>query len=173
MHSSFDVGNNRICILTLESKLGCRAARQDLSADLLRLGVEVWRHGSVGRQASEGVGGRDRKLKKLLAGQVVDNGTVVMSNDMLAWQNVRGGGRHDIIPAKPMKITFIKSFNCRLRHELRKEMPFRRLCQACLLVAAWQADHNQECPHMSLGGNIPNGFATRSPDDHNQNGRRF
>jgi putative transposase len=37
------------------------------SAHLLQVAIEVWRHGSFHGLAHEGVGGRDRRLKKMYA----------------------------------------------------------------------------------------------------------
>ncbi|MEO1205089.1 MAG: integrase core domain-containing protein [Pseudomonadota bacterium] len=49
------------------------------------------------------------------------------------------------------------------------ETLFRSLWQAQRLIAEWQTDHNEERPYTSLGGLMPNEFATRSYKGQNPN----
>ena len=101
---------------------------------------------------------------------VSDNGTEFTSNAMLGWQEDTGVGWHYIAPGKPQQNGFVESFNGRLRDELLNETLFRSLWQARRLIEAWRIDYNEERPHTSLAGLTPNEFATRSQQDHNQNG---
>ena len=46
----------------------------------------------------------------------------------------------------------------------------RSLPHARRIIDEWRADYNACRPHTSLGGLTPDEFATRSRQDHNQNG---
>ena len=52
---------------------------------------------------------------------VSDNGTELISNAILAWQQARGVEWHFIAPGKPMQNGFAESFNGRLRDECLNE----------------------------------------------------
>ena len=97
-------------------------------------------------------------------------GSELTSTAMLRWQQERGVGWHYIAPGKPVQNAFVESFNGRLRDELLNETVFRSLGHARELLAEWRDDYNGCRPHTSLAGLTPNEFATRSRQDHNQNG---
>ena len=101
---------------------------------------------------------------------VSDNGTELTSLAMLRWQQDTGVAWHYIQPGKPIQNAFIESFNGRLRDECLNETMFRSLQHARELLAEWREDYNASRPHTSLNGLTPNEFATRSREDHNQNG---
>lgn len=101
---------------------------------------------------------------------VSDNGTELTSNAMLEWQEERGVEWHYIAPGKPMQNGFVESFNGRLRDECLNEHLFSSYSQARGIIQRWRHDYNTERPHTSLDGLTPNEFATRSRQDHNQNG---
>ena len=101
---------------------------------------------------------------------VSDNGTELTSNAMLEWQAERGVEWHYIAPGKPMQNGFVESFNGRLRDECLNEHLFSSYSQARGIIQRWRHDYNTERPHTSLYGLTPNEFATRSRQDHNQNG---
>ena len=101
---------------------------------------------------------------------VSDNGSELTSTAMLRWQQDTGVAWHYIQPGKPIQNAFVESFNGRLRDELLNETVFRSLGHARSMLAEWRNDYNGCRPHTSLKGLTPNEFATRSRQDHNQNG---
>ena len=101
---------------------------------------------------------------------VSDNGTELTSNAMLEWQEERGVEWHYRAPGKPMQNGFVESFNGRLRDECLNEHLFSSYSQARGIIQRWRHDYNTERPHTSLDGLTPNEFASRSRQDHNQNG---
>lgn len=101
---------------------------------------------------------------------VSDNGSELTSTAMLRWQQDTGIAWHYIAPGKPIQNAFVESFNGRLRDEFLNETVFRSLGHARMLLAKWRDDYNGCRPHTSLKGLTPNEFATRSRQDHNQNG---
>jgi len=101
---------------------------------------------------------------------VSDNGSELTSTAMLRWQQETGIAWHYIQPGKPIQNAFVESFNGRLRDEMLNETVFRSLIHARELLAEWRDDYNSCRPHTSLKGLTPNEFATRSRQDHNQNG---
>ena len=101
---------------------------------------------------------------------VSDNGTELTSHAMFRWQEERGVEWHDIAPGKPQQNGFVESLNGRLRDECLNKHLFRSLPHARRIVDEWRNDYNSCRPHTSLGGLTPNEFATRSRQDHNQNG---
>jgi putative transposase len=101
---------------------------------------------------------------------VSDNGTELTSRAMLRWQLETGVGWHYIQPGKPQQNGFIESFNGRLRDECLNETLFSNMSEARRIIEAWRVDYNTERPHTSLDGLTPNEFASRSSEDHNQNG---
>ena len=101
---------------------------------------------------------------------VSDNGSELTSTAILRWQQETGIAWHYIQPGKPIQNAFVESFNGRLRDELLNETVFRSLIHARKLLAEWREDYNGCRPHTSLKGLTPNEFATRSRQDHNQNG---
>ena len=52
---------------------GCLPQARHQQRDVLQVEGQVRRAGGVGRPAAEGAGGRERKLKKLLAEAMLDN----------------------------------------------------------------------------------------------------
>jgi putative transposase len=54
--------------------------------------------------------------------------------------------------------------------ECLNETLFSTLHEARRIIEAWRLDYNNERPHTSLNGLTPNEFASRSNEDHNQNG---
>src|SRR6188472_4289678 len=101
---------------------------------------------------------------------VSDNGTELTSHAILRWQEERGVEWHYIAPGKPVQNAFVESLNGRFRDECLNEHVFRDLPMARRIIEAWRLDYNGYRPHTSLGGLTPNEFATRSNQDHNQNG---
>ncbi len=101
---------------------------------------------------------------------VSDNGTELTSNAILKWQEERGVAWHYIAPGKPMQNGFVESFNGRLRDECLNEHLFTSYSHARGIIERWRHDYNTARPHTSLDGLTPNEFATRSKQDHNQNG---
>ena len=101
---------------------------------------------------------------------VSDNGTELTSHAILRWQEERVVEWHYIAPGKPQQNGFVESLNGRFRDECLNEHLFRSLPHARRIVDEWRADYNGCRPHTSLGGLTPNEFATRSRQDHNQNG---
>lgn len=58
-----------------------------------------------------------------------------------------------------MQNAFIKSFNGRLRDELRNETLFTSLAQARVALGCWRTDYKDEWPHSQLGWKTPSEFA--------------
>jgi putative transposase len=100
---------------------------------------------------------------------VSDNGTELISNAILKWQEDRKVEWHYIAPGKPMQNGFVDSFNGRMRDELLNEHLFDTLRHARYLVAAWRDDFNYHRPHSSLAGLTPREYANRSNEDQNLN----
>jgi putative transposase len=111
---------------------------------------------------------RERQAKPLTC--VSDNGTEFTSTAMLAWSKDVGVAWHYIQPGKPQQNAFVESFNGRLRDECLNETLFSWLVHARTLLADWRDDYSGRCPHTSLGGLTPNGFATRANQDQNNDG---
>jgi putative transposase len=111
-----------------------------------------WRRCSRARQAGGG-GQRQR------AGVHLDGDP--------CWQQKTGVAWHYIEPGKPIQNAFVESVIGRLRDELLNETLFRSLSHARVALAEWRDDYNGCRPHTS-NGLTP--FATRSDQDHNQNG---
>jgi putative transposase len=101
---------------------------------------------------------------------VSDNGTELTSHAILRWQQERGVEWHYIAPGKPIQNAFVESLNGRFRDECLNEHVFQGLPAVRRIVEAWRIDYNLHRPHTSLGGLTPNEFATRSRQDHDQNG---
>jgi putative transposase len=101
---------------------------------------------------------------------VSDNGTDLTSNAILAWQQDQHMEWHYIQPGKPMQNGLVESFNGRLRNKCLNEHLFNNYSQARRNIEAWRHDYNTERPHTSLDRLTPREFATRSKQDHNQNG---
>ena len=101
---------------------------------------------------------------------VSDNGTGLTSHAILRWQEGSGVEWHYIAPGKPQQNGFVESLNGRFRDECLNEHLFRSLPHARRIVDGWRVDDNGCRPHTSLGGLTPDEFATRSRQDHNQNG---
>ena len=101
---------------------------------------------------------------------VSDNGTELTSRATLQWQEDNAVEWHYIAPGKPMQNGFCESLNGRLRDECLNEHLFRTLPAARQIIEEWRIDYNHTRPHTSLGGLTPNQFATRSQQDHNENG---
>ncbi len=145
-------------MIATEPKVGRRHARCNL----------CW-----GRPAGRRVA---RELDTLIATRgrpatvVSDNGPEFTSMAILRWQQKTGVAWHYIEPGKPIQNAFVESFNGQLRDELLNETLFRSLNHACAVLAEWRDDYNCCRPHTSLKGLTPNEFATRSDQDHNQNG---
>ena len=97
-------------------------------------------------------------------------GTELTSHAILRLQEERAVEWHYIAPGKPQQNGFVESLNGRLRDECLNEHLFRSLPAARTIIEAWRVDYNTCRPHTSLGGLTPNAFATRSRQDHNQNG---
>lgn len=66
-----------------------------------------------------------------------DNGTEMMSNALLKWQEDRQVG-HSIAPGKPMQNGLVGSFDGRLPDECLNEHRFPTLRHACCMGAAWR-----------------------------------
>ncbi|WP_191059400.1 integrase core domain-containing protein, partial [Geminicoccus harenae] len=71
---------------------------------------------------------------------------------------------------KPIQNAFVESLNGRFRDECLNEHVFRGLLMARRIIDVWRDDYNGHRPHTSLGGLTPNEVATRSRQDHDQNG---
>ena len=76
---------------------------------------------------------------------------------MLAWCRDNAIDWHFISPGKPMQNGFVESFNGRMRDELLNETLFFDLDDACVKLAAWVRDYNDQRPHSALG------YITRRP----------
>ncbi len=86
---------------------------------------------------------------------VRDNGTELISNAILKWQEDRKVDWHYIAPGKPMQNGFVESFNGRMRDECLNEHLFDNLRHARNLVAAWRIDFNHRRPHSNLAQMTP------------------
>ncbi len=104
---------------------------------------------------------------------VSDKGTELTSHAILLWQEERDVAWLCIAPGKPMQNGFVESLNGRFRDECLDEPVFRGLLMARRIIDARRDDYNGHRPHTSLGGLTPNEFATRSRQDHDQNGLRL
>jgi len=117
-----------------------------------------------------------RELDRIAEGRgypaliVSDNGTELTSHALLRWQQERGVAWHYIAPGKPQQNGFVESFNGRFRDECLNEHLFKTLGEARRLIEEWRIDYNTNRPHTSLGGLTPAAFATRSQEEHNENG---
>ena len=100
---------------------------------------------------------------------VSDNGTELMLNAILKWQEGRKVEWHYIAPGKPMQNGFVESFNGRLRDECLNEHLFANLRHARDLIAAWREDYNHHRPHSSLDGLTPREYHQRSVEDQTLN----
>ncbi len=67
-----------------------------------------------------------------------------------------------IEPGKPVKNTFIESFNSRLREECLNEHVFVSLDDARSKIEQWRIEYNRQRPHSSLGYLTPEEFAARA-----------
>jgi putative transposase len=104
---------------------------------------------------------------------VSDNGTELISNAILGWQEERGVEWHYIAPGKPMQNGFVESFNGRLWDECLNEHLFSSLSQARQLIETWRDDYNHHRPHTSLKGLTPREYANRSEKEQARNGANF
>jgi len=117
-----------------------------------------------------------RELDRLIASEgkpamiVSDNGTEFTSLAILRWQEERDVAWHYIQPGKPIQNAFVESFNGRLRDELLKTL-FRSLGEAWRLIEAWRHDYNHHRPHSKLGWLTPAGYAARSQQNEELEGR--
>ncbi len=100
---------------------------------------------------------------------VSDNGTELISNAILQWQDERRVECHYIAPVKPMENRFVESFNGRLRDECPNEHLFAGLRHARHLTAAWRDDYNHHRPHTSLDGLTPREYFNLSEKDQTRN----
>jgi putative transposase len=82
---------------------------------------------------------------------VSDNGTDLISNAMLKWQQDRGVEWRYIVPGKPMRNGFVESFNGRLRDECLTEHLLRSYRHACDIIEDWRTDYDLNRP-TSLDG---------------------
>ena len=79
-------------------------------------------------------GGRPRMI-------VSDNGTELISNAILSWQQEHDIEWHYIAPGKPMQNDFV-GFNGRLRDECLNEQLFTNLGEARQFIEEWRIDYN-------------------------------
>jgi len=80
---------------------------------------------------------------------VSDHGAEHTCNAMLGWCKGNGVDWHFIAPGKLMRNRFVRSFNGRMRDELRNETLFFGLDDARAKIAAWVADFSTKRPHLS------------------------
>ena len=90
---------------------------------------------------------------------VIDNGTELTPNAVLACSGDVGIEWYSIAPGKPTQNGFVESFNGRMRDELLNETLFFTIGQARSILARWVHDYNTERPHSSLGYATPAAFA--------------
>lgn len=64
-------------------------------------------------------------------------------------------------PGKPTDNAFIDSFNSRLRQECLNASWFLSMTDARTRIDDWRNDYNQNRPHTSLGGLMPEAFAAQ------------
>ncbi len=100
---------------------------------------------------------------------VSDNGTELISNAILKWQEERRVEWHYIVPGKPMQNGFVERFNGRFRDECLNEHLFAGLGHARQLIAAWRDDYNHHRPHTSLDRLTPRDHRNRSENDQTRN----
>lgn len=101
---------------------------------------------------------------------VLDNGTELTSNAILAWQKDRCIEWHYTAQGKPTQNSFVESFNSRLRDERLDERLFTSYRQARETIEEWRIDYNVDRSHTSLDGLTSNEFANRPRLEHNVNG---
>jgi putative transposase len=80
---------------------------------------------------------------------VSDNGTELISNAILSWQQEHDIEWHYIAPGKPMQNGFV-GFNGRLHDECLNEHLFTNLGEARQIIEEWRIDYNTNRPHTSL-----------------------
>lgn len=59
-----------------------------------------------------------------------------------------------------MQNGFVGNFNRRMRDEFLNETMFRNLPQARVVITAWAADYNTECPHSAFDYLTPGNCST-------------
>ena len=82
---------------------------------------------------------------------VSDNGTELISNAILSWQQEHDIEWHYIAPGKPMQNGFV-GFNGRLHDECLNEHLFTNLGEARQIIEEWRIDFNTNRPQTSLNG---------------------
>ena len=82
---------------------------------------------------------------------VSDNGTELISNAILSWQQEHDIEWHYIAPGKPMQNGFV-GFNGRLHDECLNEHLFTNLGEARQIIEEWRIDYNTNRPQTSLNG---------------------
>jgi len=91
---------------------------------------------------------------------VVDNGPEFTATRTLKWAAENGVVLDFIQPGKPTQNAYVESFNGRLRDECLNQHEFLNLDHAEALIEAWRDDYNRIRPHGSLGGRIPEEYAS-------------
>lgn len=109
------------------------------------------------------------EMRGLPCMKVSDNGSELMSNAMLKWQEDRQVEWDYIAPGKPMQNGPVESFNGRLQEECLNKHLFPSLRHAHLKIAAWRDDYNHHRPHTSLDGLTPREYHQRSEEDQTLN----
>ena len=74
----------------------------------------------------------------------------------------RGVKLQFIRPGKPVKNSFIESFNGKCRDECINEGLFLTIEQARTATETWRLDYNQVPPHSALGNLAPEVYANRT-----------
>ena len=100
---------------------------------------------------------------------VSDNGTELISNAILAWQQARASNGTTSHRANRCRMASWRAFNGRLRDECRNEHLFPNLKEAREIIEVWRTDYNTNRPHSSLNGLTPTEFAARPKEGQNWN----
>lgn len=152
-------------VLTWGRRIRALAVVDDFTREALSLVVDT------------SIGGRRvaRELDALIARRgrpamiVSNNGTELTSRAVLEWSNRTGTAWHYIAPGKPMKNTFVESFNGRFGDECLNEEVFASLAEARTVIEHWRRDYNQVRPHSAHNGLTPEAVRIRIAGDRLRN----
>jgi putative transposase len=88
-----------------------------------------------------------------------DNGPELTSRHFLAWAVEWKIDLRHIQPGEPIQNAHVESFHGRLREECLRVSWFSNLFDACIKIADWRKEYNEERPHSSLSYRTPTEFA--------------
>jgi putative transposase len=113
----------------------------------------------TGKNVTEALERAEQERGRLPASITVDNGSEFCSRALEAWAMAHDVQLCFIRPGRPVKNSFIESFNGRLRDECLNVEWFSSLEDARQKLAKFREHYNHQRPHSSLADRTPAAFA--------------